>query len=782
MMRMLNRHPSPRVLGGTLLAAGALVLFSGPAPAKGLDEIQQKVVALKQEAEGLGMSYLKDEALATSVSVEKRVTDGELYFRLGDFQRAAVIFLDIVEEHPDHPAYPNALFMLAESMFHSKDYYGARTRYIEILEHAGQGSYQSYQQPSLARLLEISMKLEDFEGVEQYFSALEGPSAGGADSVISYTKGKYFYFKEDLETALEHFRRIDEGDDYWARSVFFRGVIHALNKDFQGAAGLFEQISQMEAETPEQRKVRDLSRLNLGRIYYETDQLERAAEVYESIPKTSEMFERALYEIAWVYIKMEDPTKAERSLEVLSISNPDSTLIPKAQILRGNLLLRNGEFDEALKVFKNIDKHFGPVKEELETTLAEYEDPEAHFKKLVADNLDFFDTSTFMPPLALKWVESNPATERSLQVVEDLGLCDQVLDENLLIIDKMHLVLQGETKVNAFPVLKSGKSRATQIDNLLTKLEKRLSDYEDELLPESAKAELDALEAQNQDLAGMLDDLPTSPEEMEAREEEAKENYKELLRVLVLQEAKVDQLQAKIVATELYIEGVVKEKTGVVPPDMQAVQTELENQKAALEQYREQIEEIHKLIELGKAKIGIGDKNDKTDAIVRAKFDEYMKKKRALLVKYGVSGSTIDKIEAIHSDIDEIRSILATFGAQVETMALKKTQDLKSELAKEAERLAEYEAQLENLNGEATDVMAKMALMNYLEVKDEFDDLILKADVGIIDVAWSRKEEHRHRVQYLTSERLNKMILLDDEFGTILQEASTDLSLMEEEE
>ncbi len=745
-----------------------------------LQQIAQEVASLQIEAEGLGQNYLKDESASSGLDVEKRVADGELYFRLGDFQRAAVIFLDIVDKYPDHTAYPNAMFMLAESMFNAKDLYGARTRYIQVLEHAGEKGWSGYQEPSLARLLEVSMKLEDFEGVEQYFSSLDTGASAGMDAVISYTKGKYFFFKDDMDTALKNFAAVPKDDAYHAQSIFFMGVIYAVKKDWASAASLFEEISEIEADDPRSRKIRDLAKLNLGRIYYETDQLERAAEVYESIVKTSEMFDQALYEAAWVYIKMEDPTKAERALEVLSISNPESPLIPEAQILRGNLLLRNGEYDEALKVFKDVSKQFGPVQAELEVVFAEHDDPQAYFHGLVAENEALFDTSSYLPPLALKWVDANPDTDRGVQVLEDLGICDAVLGENELIIDKMNLVLEGETKVNAFPILKSGKSRSTQIANRLAQLQKQLMDFEASLLPPAGQAELLQLKASAAELEKLLGGLPTSPEEVEARESEAKEAYKELSRILVVQERKVDQLQAKIVATELYIEGVVKAETGVVPQNYEAIKTELENQKLAIAGYRDDIAEIEDLIELGKAKVGVGDKDFETDELVRMQYEELVKEEHGLLMKYGVSGDTVKKLDGIFGQMEQIRTTLGAFNAKVETLALKKSQDIKADLESEKVKLQGYKNQLDELDGGAESGVGDIALMSFLEVKGKFGDLILKADVGIIDVAWSRKEEHRHRVQYLTSERLNKLQMLDDEFKEILLESGQEAGNPEE--
>jgi hypothetical protein len=51
---------------------------------------------------------------------------------------------------------------------------------------------------------------------------------------------------------------------------------------------------------------------------------------------------------------------------------------------------------------------------------------------------------------------------------------------------------------------------------------------------------------------------------------------------------------------------------------------------------------------------------------------------------------------------------------------------------------------------------------------------VLRADVGRIDVAWARREEHRMRVEMLTRDRARELRTLDDEFREITDEARPD--------
>src|SRR5690606_16459457 len=128
-------------------------------------------------------------------------------------------------------------------------------------------------------------------------------------------------------------------------------------------------------------------------------------------------FHIALYEIAWVYIRMGDSTRAERALEVLAVAAPESRFMPDGKLLRGNLLLRNGRFDDANRTFREIAREFGPVRRELDQILADHADPAAYFRGLVRENMESFDANAFLPPLAQRWAELEGDMDRALSVL-----------------------------------------------------------------------------------------------------------------------------------------------------------------------------------------------------------------------------------------------------------------------------------------------------------------------------------------------------------------------------
>lgn len=66
--------------------------------------------------------------LRRSSNVEERFADAELLYRLRDYSRASVLFTDIIKNYRNTPAYPQGLFLLADSLYQAGDRYGARTR------------------------------------------------------------------------------------------------------------------------------------------------------------------------------------------------------------------------------------------------------------------------------------------------------------------------------------------------------------------------------------------------------------------------------------------------------------------------------------------------------------------------------------------------------------------------------------------------------------------------------------------------------------------------------
>jgi tetratricopeptide (TPR) repeat protein len=178
---------------GFVLVLALLASATPDVAAQDLTQVNRELSDLELDTQRLMASRVHADDLKRDTFVEERLTDGELYLRLEDYLRAAILFTDIVEHYPTHRAYPEALFLLGESLFFAGDYLGARRRYAEVIDRSSDPAFSAYLQMSLSRLIEIAIHTRDFRDIDAYFVRLEAlPSLS---VTTAYFRAKYLYHR-----------------------------------------------------------------------------------------------------------------------------------------------------------------------------------------------------------------------------------------------------------------------------------------------------------------------------------------------------------------------------------------------------------------------------------------------------------------------------------------------------------------------------------------------------------------------------------------------------------
>lgn len=759
-----------------------LALFAiavpGVASAQSVEALNRELTDIEGRLREITREPLNQTNVRSPTFVEERLTDGELFYRLQDYLRASIIFTDIVENYPNHRAYPDALFLLGDSLFQAGDYLGARSRFRAVLDRAGDQAFRPYVQRSLGRLIEIAIHIRDFDGVEGYFQQLSRLPPTEVEATTAYFRAKYLYnravpMEEEvaqaddgatpqvnlnmLEDARTAFEAVPQGSPYHPQARYFIGVIHTLRGEFPQAIEAFRRVLRMEASTPEQETVVELTQLALGRLYYETDQLDQAIEAYQAVSRTSASFHIALYEIAWVYIRLGDSTRAERALEVLSVAAPDSPHIPDGKVLRGNLLLRNGRFDDATEVFREVRAEFGPVYRDLETIRRDHPDLVGYFRQLVRDNMEDFDVNHFLPETARRWVDLEGGEfERALNVLSDLAQARRLVRETGDLVERLNAALHASNRVTIFADLRRRREGTTALRNRLTRVTRRLAEMDED---NGGGAELQAVRQQRRRIEQALGGMPTNEDDFISRDDELLSRYRRLQRELSALEVELLGLDARIVATERFIADTEEDQR-----DPEGVRNELAQQRQAVAGYRDQIRELTRMIEIGRIQVGVGDQRYQRDDRLRAEYDRLVAEERRL-------GGGSSRTEPLHRRVASISREIDTHDVAIDRVVEERTADMLRVIREESQKLVGYREALTGLEGETEEVVGGVTAANFGSIRDRFYDLVLRADVGRIDVSWARREEHRMRVDMLTRDRSRELQALDDEFRDIMDES-----------
>jgi len=778
----LGRGQAQRAWLGFIRFALAFSLFASVTPdvvAQDLTAANREVSDLESDTQRLMANPVPPHDLKSDTFVEERLTDGELYLRLEDYLRAAILLMDIVEHYPTHRAYPEALFLLGESLFFAGDRLGARKRYAEVIDRSSDPAFSPYLQMALSRLIEIAIHTRDFREVDGYFARLEALPSATLSVTTAYFRAKYLYSRavpiDDvlngppnaairrvdqgrLEQARKGFIAIPSGTEFSLRAKYFVGTIHTLRGEYLDAIAAFHGVLGQEPANEQERQVVELTYLALGRLYYETEQLEQALEAYRAVEQTSSHFDEALYELAWNYIRMGDAVQAERALELLSVAAPDSPLNADGKVLRGDLLARTGRYDEAEAVFDEVRDTFGPIRDDLALKRQDHPDLHAYFRRVVRENLDHFDIDDFLPESARRWIDLEGDYERALEVLADLSEAKQLVRETDELAQRITAALSAPNRISVFSDLRRQRERTTALRNRAARARGTLIDGEAQARG-NRQGEVARVRARRGELQAEVMRMPVETEDFIERDFEKLEEYRAAERELQGLRVEILGLEARVVASRTGLAAVDPEKV-----DPKALRAQLDRHEVEIKEHEEQLTWIRRRLEVGRLHVGVGDKRYQADDAERTKFINLVDREREL------AGSGGPGYEAAFSRVAAVERQLDQRDAEVAARVKRRVAEMLAVVNEETANLARYRVALGSLEGETEDVVGAVAYLNFNRVHDRFYDLVLRADLGQIDISWARREDHRLRIDALTRERARELQALDDEFRDVMDQ------------
>jgi hypothetical protein len=228
-------------------------------------------------------------------------------------------------------------------------------------------------------------------------------------------------------------------------------------------------------------------------------------------------------------------------------------------------------------------------------------------------------------------------------------------------------------------------------------------------------------------------------------------------------------MDARIVATERFISDTMK--SDPERASVEAYRAELVNHRAAMADYREQINQLEQELEASRLQVGVGDSVYSRDDDLRAQHAQLVARERQLIAALG--GHSSAQVEQMFQRATKVDTALDARDQQVDLVVDERARDMQRVLTEEGGKLDGYRQSLAQLNTETEDVVGGISYANYRQVQQRFYDLVMKADVGIVDVGWAEREEHRTRIELLTRERARSIQSLDDEFREIMDDRGT---------
>lgn len=771
-------------------AALAFAMSASVAQAGPLDKLAKDLVGIEAEAQNLGQGLQRPKSIGkveTQDLASRRLIDAQVNFGIGNYDDAAVMLYDFVEKHPDHRSWDEALYYLSESLFQKGDYVASRSYFTRLVDERGTRS--KFYQQALERLIELTLKLDDPSEVDRWLAALDAVPKQDLRDSVPYVRGKYTYFLDQFDESIKHFSDVPNTSPYYSQAQYFIGVNYVAKADLGNALDTFKKLVQRKTNTTEEARVAELSHMALGRLYYERDQPSKAVDEYLRISRRSDLFDEALFEVTWVYVKNKEFDKALRALELLALADPTSPRMPDVRILEGNLRIRKAQridvegggnskeqYDKAVEVFDSTRNSFKDSHEKLNALLAEHGDASTFLAQITGRSSATFDVSATLPEVAAAWLRQQPEVARIVEVETDLGQIESEIGVAEGTIARLEAAINTPSKVNIFPSLARKRIRGTEILDETFRIRSQLANHERALVAkvttESEIAQLDALKAKRIGIAAQLTDLPGGNVSEGDRVGKARSRLVELEERAAEASTVIDVTEATLVALEKY---VTDQGSALDPEEVVKINAELAATRTDVDRMREELAQIRTDSMLAKDRAGTGDEAAEQRIALRSDLHEALQAEHGFM--QALSGKmkskdqkSMQEIERMSAQIRRIRGSLDGVNTTIDLIVDDALGEVRQALDEEKAQLAAYRREFSNYEVESHGLGGEVLALSFQSVSKKFYDILIRSDVGIVDVAWSLKESAGTTLKRLTLDQARERRTLDSNFSDVIRE------------
>jgi TolA-binding protein len=774
------RRPSRTALVLVVLAGEAAAQARSTAQlAAQVEQVHAQAKNAEDNLQVIETQYVGQAEPTGEEALLRRFSDGEIQYLLGDYTTASVLFYDLVGDKTfqKNPKYADALFYLGDALYQQGNWGSARLYLRELLT-LDSPRYRE----ALAEYLDATSRLNDFSNIEPYIQRARGPN-GELPPELAYIYGKWLFKRTDvpreqrLAEAAVVFEKLAAQPDgrYRLQALYFLGVGEAERGNYEAALARFAEVAKAKPRDGKEQKVVELANLSQGRVLVEQGKVSEAIDRYQEVPRDSDAFPESIYETAWAKVRAGDYEGAKNATDILLLVAPDSTLAPDAQILQGHLLLKLKRYREATDTYNGVINTYAPVRDELDALLNVNKDPVAYFDNLLLRNERNLDVNALLPPVALKWATTQSDVNEALTVVKAMEDGRRGVNEGQTLASRILKAL-GERGMEAFPALQEGYTRADAVSNAVVTGEESLTAAEAELvnpvLTASERAQLERLRADESGARTRFASLPTSSGAVAARRKVMQDQVDQLDREAFRLGYELQSMNAMLAAVQKWVVDTRSQRKGNAG-DEKAFQERVRAEQQAANALEKEVESVRAELRDARAKVDTslaGEEQLRAEVIsVESQAHQIIAEAEPRLTDPAVL-AVIARAHAARERLDAIAKRTEVAKTQLQARVRKKGDEIRDKVLAEQMLLQEYTGDVGRASGEARQLVGRIAFDSFRRVRGQFYDLVLKADVGVVDVAFTRKQDKTSDIQKSASQKDRELKQLDEEFKEVLRD------------
>jgi len=775
---------------------GALSFATASLAQGGLGRSLQQLEQINYEITRLESEYRVLPSLGGDGSFEDRLNYGRIFLDNGNYEQASLFLFGAVNPpskdgaidpaYMARPGYAEAVYALAEALYQLQNYEGARRFFQRLLtldddEHHEKG---------IKRLIDLGAKLKDFESVDKYYDLYLKVSKGRVPDEVRYLRGRSLFLSRRDKAALVELEAIRPTSMYGIRAQYLIGAVYTRAGSLDEALKMFEAVSTTTPKTVGDRKVTELAHLARGRLFFEQDRLAESIAAYQNIEYDSDYLAEMLYEITWAYVRRgqlaykntegneEAKLRAADGSFVLAIEQlsdlkavePDSERAADITILMGNLRLQRNEFDEARLEFEEVLDTFQDADDELRVLMKDASKRERILQDILTleSGGQAFDTQ--LPPIVARKAVDKKEVADAIRVFKDIEASRAEIEATERMLVKLEQALAAKNKDMLFRPVAGALSRSKNAATVLLRVDGELAQEQHAMVQNVApekKARLEALRKRREALEAKLAGISTSGDDLEVRATAVNSEIQRLERML--HEAELE------LATQKKTLGALDQLFAEVQGSPSAQPRIMENMRLKLRDTRSFIEDIELVrdgitdeLEALRTTLRLSGGRGQAEGDIREAYKLALDREQIYLAELvGPAGARLTEARA---QVRRLQERNDRFKKRVDDKVAAQMAVLRLVLEEERAHLLAYRERVEGVNAEAADYKGRAAAIALDHVRADLNNIVVRADVGMIDVAFRQKQLQTERIGKLQRQKAIELTDLNQAYADLNQD------------
>ena len=792
------------------LSFGTAILAAPPAsPASPPVDVPRELVSVAAAitaAEDVALAAEQASARSETRSdreLARRLVAGQVMLAQRDSERAAVVFLDLLESAPGSPAAAQARFYLGEALLLLGMRRWAAECFSGTLADPGADASRLHQKsvarllglaspsraagharkPGLGALPELRARMQalgltavapqtpadaprgdlgptDVMRLRGWVAAI---AADQRSPELAYAHGRHLFLSREYGAALAELEAIAPGaepldlrgpDARWRlRATYIAGAAATALGRNDLAFERFDKLTRARVRSSEDREIRDLAWLARARIHSDRGEQAEALAAYRQIGRDSPLFAEAMYEAAWALLRAGRPEVALAVLELVVRLAPDGPIAPEALQLRGKLQIQQRAWKAANAEFSALRSDFDARAKALAGALSgslDFQaDAAAYYAAVARNEGPEFKLDALLPRGALGLARGLRRAAQAENLARETGAVTRMLGETRELLSRMETAAQAPERPRLFTDLgahwtaidQSGFELVDAAESLLTRASAKLD-------PRGVRE----LDAQRREQRSALDALRTGSS---ARARRLTGLGEALLEI----DGELGRVRAQVL-------GLEHSQLASGRPRGATFFTEAAAARVELAQTEDQAGDLRARLTHARSTLRF---TDPLLATRRAALDAYRVYLTAALD--GAARSAADP--AVNALLVRMRRVDARLqGARdkLEVAANKRLTAALVVLREERQNLDQYAGELRELGERAYPTIGQTTAAAVRDLGAELKYWTTRSEVGQLDVAWAVQHSEQDEAEQLERTRDQGLRELDRALDQVMEE------------